>query len=251
MIMCLFMKLSNIIQFSISIFLFFACATPKNLNVENNLTPEESAEGWYLLWDGKTTEGWRGINKSEFPRYGWKIENGELKCLGEGVEDSLRGGDIITKKRFKNFELKFDFKITKFGNSGIKYFVDESLSESRFHGLGLEYAILDNDQWPYDREDYSRTSGSLYDFIRAPDSAIVYIDKWNQGFIRVYNNHIEHWLNGIKTVDVIKNSSEYNYLLSKSKYSGIENWGSFETGHILIQDEGPASVFRNIKIRVL
>ncbi|HKL33441.1 MAG TPA: DUF1080 domain-containing protein [Tangfeifania sp.] len=217
----------------------------------NTLSKEEINDGWSLLWDGKTFDGWRGIYRDNPPEYGWKIENGELICLGEELADSLRGYDIITEKKYGSFELKFEFKILKNANNGIKYFVDESLKSSEYHGLGLEYAILDNDNWPYDKPDYNRTCGSLYDMVRAPDNAIVNpYDEWNQAAIKVDGKHIQHWLNGIKTVDIIKDSPEYLRLLKKSKYANINGWGNFEKGHILIQYEGTRASFRNLKIKL-
>jgi len=217
---------------------------------QNSLTEKEKKEGWTLLWDGKTFDGWRGIYRDHIPAYGWIIENGELICLGDELSDSLRGYDIITEKKYGSFELKLDFKILKNANNGIKYFVDESLKSSDYHGLGLEYAILDNDNWPYDKPDYNRTCGSLYDMVRAPDKAIVKpYGEWNQAVVKVDGKHIQHWLNGIKTVDIIKDSPEYFKLLKKSKYANIDGWGDFETGHILLQFEGTRASFRNIKIK--
>ena len=217
---------------------------------ENILLKEEIKDGWTLLWNGKSFKGWRGINKDYFPENGWIIENGELTCLGDELPDSLRGGDIITKKKYKNFELKLEFKISAKANSGIKYFVDESLYAGENHGLGLEYAILDNNNWPYDKPNYKRTCGSLYDLVRAPDNAIVKpYGEWNQALIKVDGKHITHWLNGIQTVDIVKDSPQYLQLLSKSKYASIQGWGNFDSGHILLQYEGTKASFRNIKIR--
>lgn len=234
----------------VSIFaLLFSCNSG-NKSLTNALSREEIRNGWTLLWDGKSFEGWRGINKDYFPKNGWIIENGELVCLGSELPDSLRGGDIITMKEYGSFELKLEFKITQEANSGIKYFVNESLKSSSDHGLGLEYAILDNTHWPYDKPDYNRTCGSLYDMVRAPDDALVQpYGRWNQARILVDGNHICHWLNGTKTVDIVKNSQEYSRLLAKSKYAAIPGWGDFDKGYILLQDEGSKASFRNIKIR--
>ena len=233
-------------------FISFACGSSGNKQSQNFLTGDEQKDGWILLWDGKSFEGWRGINKDNFPANGWIIENGELICLGNELPDSLHGGDIITKKKYSSFELKAEFKIEKNANNGIKYFVDESLKSGENHGLGLEYAILDNDNWPYDKPDYNRTCGSLYDLVRAPDSASVKpYGEWNQAVIKVDGKHITHWLNGIKTVDIIKDSPEYLQLLAKSKYANISGWGDFNEGHILLQYEGTIASFRNIKLKVL
>lgn len=229
-----------------------ACNISDKKQSHSILSSQEIEDGWILLWDGESFDGWRGINRDYFPDHGWIIENGELICLGNELPDSLQGCDIISEKKYSSFELKLDFKIEKNANSGIKYFVDESLPSNRNHGLGLEYAILDNDNWPYDKPDYNRTCGSLYDLVRAPDSALVKpYDEWNRAVIRVDGNHITHWLNGIKTVDIIKGSPNYLQLLSKSKYVNIEGWGDFDKGHILLQYEGPKAKFRDIKIKLL
>ena len=173
-------------------------------------------------------------------------------CLGDELPDSLKGSDIITSKRYCSFQLKLEFKIMKNANNGIKYFVDESLKSAENHGLGLEYAILDNVNWPYDKPEYNRTCGSLYDLVRAPDNAQTKpFGEWNQAEISVDCNHIIHWLNGIKTVDIIKDSPLYRDLVSKSKYANIKGWGDIECGHILLQFEGTKASFRNIKIRKL
>lgn len=231
---------------------WFACKFSAQKQLQNVLSNQEIKDGWTLLWDGKSFDGWRGIYKDYFPGTGWIIENGELICLGNELPDSLQGGDIISEKKYSSFELKLDFKIEKNANSGIKYFVDESLPSSRNHGLGLEYAILDNDNWPYDKPDYNRTCGSLYDMVRAPDSALVKpYDEWNSAVIRVDGSHITHWLNGIKTVDIIKDSPHYLQLRAKSKYANIEGWGDFDKGHILLQYEGTKAKFRDIKIKLL
>lgn len=241
----------KLLFFSIIFSFCLSCKFSDNKQLQNVLSEEELKDGWSLLWDGKTFEGWRGINKNYFPVNGWIIENGELICLGDQLPDSLRGGDIITLKKYGSFEFKIEFKIAKNANSGVKYFVDESLKSGPNHGLGLEYAILDNDNWPYDKPDYNRTCGSLYDLVRAPDSAVVKpYGEWNQAIIKVDGNHIMHWLNGIKTVDIIKDGPEYLQLLAKSKYANIPEWGNFDQGHILLQYEGSKISFRNIKIRV-
>jgi hypothetical protein len=216
----------------------------------NALSKKEQQEGWQLLWDGKSFDGWRGIYKENFPAKGWIIEHGELICRGNEMPDSMKGGDIVTVRKYGNFEFKCQFKMKDFANSGIKYFVNESVKSSPGHGLGLEFAILDNKNWPYDQPDYKRTCGSLYDMVRAPEQTVTNPPgTWNDVSIIVNGKDIEHWLNGVKTVSVEKDSPAYYQLLKKSKYANIKNWGEFPDGHILLQDEGPRISFRNIKIK--
>lgn len=242
-------KTFKVILFAFNFALLVSCVTVDKAPI-NALSKEEVKQGWTLLWDGKSFDGWRGIYKDYFPKQGWIIENGELICLGEELPDSLRGGDIITIKQYGSFELKLEFKMAEKCNSGIKYFVSETLKSSPNHGLGLEYAILDNKNWPYDKLDYNRTCGSLYDMVRAPEIAVIKpYGQWNEARILIDGNHIIHWLNEIRTVDIEKNSPEYNTLLAESKYAAIVGWGDFTKGNILLQDEGSRIYFRNIKIR--
>src|SRR5690606_10735275 len=123
-----------------------------NLNAQkiapNTLTENEIREGWELLWDGKTTNGWRGARMSTFPIKGWSIVNGSLKVHKSGGEESSNGGDIITLKKYKNFILKVDFKISKAANSGIKYFVDSDLNKGTGSAIGCEFQILDDENHP-------------------------------------------------------------------------------------------------------
>lgn len=216
-----------------------------------SLTGKDYEEDWKLLWDGRTTNGWRAIYQDEFPTSGWIVENGELICLGEELLDEKRGGAIITNKKYGSFELSFEFKIQEGANSGIKYFIDESLKARMGHGLGLEYAILDDNNFPYPDKDAKRTCGSLYDLVKAKPGATRPVGEWNKGRLVVRGNQIEHWLNGRKVVEIEKGSPQYYDLVSKSKYKNIKGWGEFPKGHILIQDEGPRTAFRNIRIREL
>jgi len=217
----------------------------------NTLTPKETESRWQLLWDGQSTNGWRAIYLDKFPESGWIIEDGLLICLGEELPDEQRGGAIVTERKYGSFELAWEFKIRTGANSGIKYFIDESLKRSMKHGLGLEFAILDDTNFPYDDPDAKRTCGSLYDLVKAAPGATRPVGAWNQGRILVRANQIEHWLNGKLVVQVEKGSPHYYDLVSKSKYKNIKGWGEVVRGHILIQDEGPKTLFRNIKIRPL
>ena len=246
-----------LLVFTLLIFVIagFACESSRqeskaNIKKPNQLTEAEIADGWTLLWDGSTFQGWRAIYKQEFPETGWIIENDALVCLGTALLDSMRGGAIITINQYTSFELKLEFKIQLGGNSGIKYFIDEELKASPGHGLGLEYAILDDENWPYDKPNYNRTCGSLYELVKADaDKPSHPVGEWNVAKVIVDGNHIEHWLNGQKVAEIVKGSDEYRTLVAQSKYHKIEGWGEFPKGHILLQDEGPRAEFRNIKLR--
>ena len=136
---------------------------------DNVLTEQETRDGWKLLWDGKTTEGWIGARISTFPSKGWVIENGILKVLKSGGGESTNGGDIVTTRKYKNFILKVDFKITEGANSGIKYFVNPDLNKGEGSAIGCEFQILDDEKHPDAKLGVkgNRTLGSLYDLIPA------------------------------------------------------------------------------------
>jgi hypothetical protein len=227
----------------------------------NTLTPEEQATGWRLLWDGKTTDGWRGAKSESFPKKGWEIQDGALTVLASGGAESAGGGDIVTRERYSQFELLVDFKITEGANSGIKYFCEPNLDPITGTGakaatgsaIGLEYQILDDARHPDAKmgRDGNRTIGSLYDLIPAAATKKVNpIGEWNTARILVQGKHVEHWLNGEKVLEYERGSEAFRALVTKSKYKSIPGFGELPDGHILLQDHGNCVSFRNIKIRV-
>ena len=220
---------------------------------KNQLTIDEKKNGWQLLWDGETTDGWRGARLDEFPDKGWKIEDGVLTVLSSGGEESTAGGDIVTKGLYGDFELKVDFKLTEGANSGIKYYVDTDINKGPGSSIGLEYQILDDQRHPDAKKgnhEGSRTVASLYDLIKADvDKPIQPIGNWNTAHIISKDNHVEHWLNGAKVLEYDRKSDTYRTLVSESKYVKWPNFGEAEKGHILLQDHGDYVSFRNIKIK--
>jgi len=222
---------------------------------KNNLTIDEEKKGWKLLWDGKTSNGWKGAKLDAFPEKGWVMEDGVLSVLSSGGAESRAGGDIVTEELFSDFELKVDFKLTPGANSGIKYYVDTEINKGPGSSIGLEYQILDDELHPdakLGNHEGSRTVSSLYDLIQADtNKPIKPIGEWNTAHIKSINNHIEHWLNGVKVLEYERKSPEYRKLVSESKYVKWKDFGELDRGQILLQDHGDLVSFRNIKIRPL
>ena len=221
---------------------------------KNNLTYQEKNDGWQMLWDGKTTNGWRGAKLDEFPSQGWSIENGELIVAETGGAESTAGGDIVSTENYSDFELQVDFKLTPGANSGIKYYVDTELNKGPGSSIGLEYQILDDELHPDAKlgaQEGSRTVVSLYDLIQAdPNKPINPVGDWNTAYIKSIGNHVEHWLNGVKVLEYERGSEEFLKLVLESKYAIWPNFGLLDEGQILLQDHGDKVWFRNIKVRV-
>ena len=230
---------------------------PEISYLKNVLTDNEARTGWRLLWDGKTTNGWRGAKLTEFPENGWEISDGILSVLSSGGAESRNGGDIVTNDLFSNFELSVDFKMTEGANSGIKYFVDSELNKGEGSAIGLEFQILDDKKHPDAKKgkNGNRTVGSLYDLIRAENNGssrgknFKGVGKWNNARVVVRDEHVEHWLNQVKVVKFDRSSQIFRALVEKSKYEKWNNFGQIPEGLILLQDHGDKVSFKSIKIR--
>ncbi|HLZ16984.1 MAG TPA: DUF1080 domain-containing protein, partial [Cyclobacteriaceae bacterium] len=223
--------------------------------IPNTLVTQEKSNGVTLLWDGKSTAGWRGAYKEKFPEKGWEIKDGVLSVIASEGKESNNGGDIVTEKQFGAIDLQFEFMLTEGANSGVKYFVTEKEKNSG-SAIGLEYQVLDDDKHPDAKLGAAgnRTLASLYDLIPSERNlrARHKIGAWSYGRIVVYpDNRIEHWLNGFKVVEYQRGTPIYYALVARSKYAQWENFGMAPLGHILLQDHGNRVSFRSIKIKEL
>jgi hypothetical protein len=244
--------------------LFSACGdkgqkTEQVAQVANTLTDAEKADGWVLLFDGKSFAGWHGLGQTEFPAERWLIEDGAIKKVskleGPVMPDGQPklGGDLITDQTWEDFELQFDWKISEAGNSGVKYNVSEEISTSFEPGraaLGWEYQVLD-DARHSDNLRPNHLSAGLYDMIAPSAKVLKPAGEWNSSKIVFVGNHGEHWLNGVKVVDYDTDTPEFDKLFAASKYVNIPGFKEKKNGHIVLQDHGDAAWYRNIKIKAV
>jgi hypothetical protein len=223
-----------------------------NLN-RNVLSEQETKNGVSLLWDGKTTSGWRGAYKTAFPEKGWEIREGILSVMPSGGGESVNGGDIVTEKMYSAFELQFEFRLTRGANSGVKYFVTEN-EGNKGSAIGLEYQVLDDENHPDAAMGAAgnRTMASLYDLIPSLKfpQAKRNIGEWNRGMLRVHpDGRVEHFLNGYKVVEYQRGTQMFTALVARSKYAQWKDFGMAPQGRILLQDHGDRVEYRSIKIR--
>lgn len=211
-------------------------------NAPNTLTPAEKASGWQLLFDGASTDGWRGYRQDAFPAQGWSIEDGALRVHAGGG-----GGDIITEEMYGDFELELEYKVAAAANSGIMYRVQEKHSTT--WQTGPEYQVLD-DQGAGAAPDHPHSAGALYDLAAPAEGKLSKpAGQWNSVRIVLKDGRLEHWLNGVKVVDMRMDDEAWRQTIAGSKFAGYEGFGVLEEGHIALQEHGNDVWFRSIKLR--
>jgi hypothetical protein len=209
----------------------------------NQLSPTEKTDGWKLLFDGQSPQGWHSFKKKSFPTSGWVVKDGWLQCLGTD------GGDLLSDGDYDQFDLEWDWKIEPAGNSGLKYFV----LESRASALGHEYQMLDDDKNPDGKVAQGKhVTASFYDVLKPtvppPTKPVGQI---NHSRILIQGDHIEHWLNGVKVLEFECGSEAVKAAVAQSKFKSVSGFGTRVKGHLLLQDHHSQVWFRNLKIRDL
>ncbi|MGF1584835.1 MAG: DUF1080 domain-containing protein [Bacteroidales bacterium] len=219
-----------------------SCMT--GMQTPNELTRAQEREGWMLMFDGETTDGWRGYNSDSFPETGWTVDDGTLFFSG-------RGGDIIYDQKFGNFHFKLEWRISVNGNSGIFYLAEERPGAPIWH-TGLEYQLLDNEGHPDAKQgvDGNRMSASLYDILPAVPQNANTPGEWNTAEIIVNNGRVTHRQNGVDVVEFEIGTAEWDEMVEKSKFNA-ELFGKAKEGYIGLQDHSDDIWFRNIMIREL
>jgi hypothetical protein len=224
----------------------------------NTLSPREKVEGWKLLFDGKTFEGWRGLGRGRVPEGQWLIEDGAIKKVPnkdvplQKDGQPLAGGDLMTVEAFEDFELSFEWKISPAGNSGVKYNVSEEMSVAnppKTAALGFEYQILDDDRHPDAKNGPNRTAAALYDLLAPANKILKPVGEFNTAKIVFIGKHGEHWLNGSRILAYDLGTPAMDAVLAKSKYKDILHFGDKRKGHIVLQDHTDAAWFRSIKLK--
>ncbi|MGH7539247.1 MAG: 3-keto-disaccharide hydrolase [Gemmatimonadales bacterium] len=205
----------------------------------NTLTATERASGWRLLFDGRTTAGWRGFRKQSIPS-GWRVVDGALTRVGGG-------GDIITTQKFKNFELALEWNIAPGGNSGVFYRASEN---DDIHWTAPEMQVLDDARHPDGRSRLT-AAGANFGLHPAPAGIVKPAGQWNQARLIVSGRHVEHWLNDVRVLQYELWSPNWEVRVMKSKFAKHPLYGRNLEGYIGLQDHGDRVAYRSIKIRVL
>jgi len=207
------------------------------------LTAAEKADGWKLMFDGKTLNGWRGYKSEALPA-GWRVDNGILtRAAGSG-----EGGDLMTVNQYGDFEMRFEWKISENGNSGVIYHI--GTTEPYPWHTGPEYQILHN-QGHSDGKSPLTQAGSNFAVNAISKDTTRPVGEWNEGRIVAKGNHVEHWLNGVKVVEYEVGSADWKAHVQASKFGKIPPYGTVKRGYIALQDHGNVVSFRNLKIKTL
>jgi Domain of Unknown Function (DUF1080) len=228
----------------VAAFALAAAAAVHASDTPNTLTDQEKAGGWNLLFDGTTTSGWRGYKKDAAPE-GWKVEDGSLALVGQKV------GDLVTADEYENFEFSFEWKISKNGNSGVFYLVQEKPELKNTYNSGPEYQVIDNTGHADGKNGFDRWSAANYALQAPKKDASKPVGEWNVGKIVKNGAHVEHWLNGEKVVEYELWSDAWKVQVAASKFATMAAYAQARKGRLALQDHGNPVWFRSLKIKVL
>jgi hypothetical protein len=215
----------------------------------NTLTAKEKKNGWQLLFDGTTTNGWHTYLRKDVSPL-WKVVDGALEMDPAEKKKGAPAGDLVTDGEFENYELAIEWKISEGGNSGIIFSVHEDPKFGATYLTGPEMQVLDDDKHA-DGKIIKHNAGDLYDLKKSVKRAAKPVGQWNQAKIVKNNGQLTLWLNGVKTVETTIGSPEWDKMLADSKFNGWEGFAKYPKGHIALQDHGDKVWYRNIKIRLL
>ena len=229
-----------------------SCSTGSEKSADNEETSTteiaKTQDEWIYLFDGKSTDGWRGFNSEVLPD-GWILEEGTLKSLGQGGDI---GGDIVYAAReFENFELYMEWKVSTAGNSGIFYHVQEGEKYTAPYQNAPEYQLLDDLGYPDPLEDWQKLASDYAMYSAPADKPIKPAGEWNTSRIIFTGEKVSYFLNGIKVVEFVPWSEDWHERRNKGKWADVEDYGQAKSGLIGLQDHGSFIWFKNIKIKVL
>ena len=238
-------------------FVINACNSPKNTTMNtsteaNSLSIEETNNGWQLLFDGKSTNGWHKYGNQTIGK-AWKVADGNLYLDAASKKDwqTAEGGDIVTTEEFENFHLKLDWKISPNGNSGIIFFVHEDSTKFKnTYNTGPEMQVLDNNGHP-DAKIIKHRAGDLYDLISVSKETVKPVGEWNTAEIKSDNGDLRFFLNGEQVVNTTMWNDAWRTMIAGSKFKSMPGFGTYKKGKIALQDHGDNVWYRNIKIRKL
>ena len=223
---------------------FAAC--PVQALAQNALTKQEEKEGWKLLFDGKSTAGWRTFNATTAGA-AWKVEDGTLTLESKAKEGR---GDLLTDKSYENYELTIEWKISACGNSGVIFNVVEDPKYKATYHTGPEMQVLDNTCHP-DAKIIKHRAGDLYDLISVSKETVKPAGEWNVAKLVSDHGKMQFWLNGEQLVTFTMHDAAWDAMVAGSKFKSMPDFGKATGGHIALQDHGDQVWYRNIKIREL
>lgn len=239
------MKKRNALLFILSLSILSACGKSDKKTTDK----AETENSWTVLFDGKNLDSWEMYGEEPLTPQ-WVVADGILKCRSNPEIQPKAQRSIITKAEFGNFELELEFVVTENANSGIMYHVVEAPEYKHDYETGPEYQILDDNENP-NRANKNRLASNYDMYAPADDKPFNGVGEWNSVRLIYNNGHVEHWLNGSKVLEFEEGSDEWTAIKEASKWSKVEGYAKYKSGHISLQDHGGEVWYRNIRIKAL